>query len=59
MEAYHIPGSPNLRADFLSRKHNQNIEWKLHSTVFLWVTQSLFVPDIDLFASRYNFQTKT
>ena len=59
LEAYHIPGSPNLRADFLSRKHNRNIQWTLHSTVFLWVTQSLFVPDIDLFASRLNFQTKT
>jgi len=27
--------------------------------VLLWVTQSLFVPDVDLFASRLNFQTKT
>ena len=24
----------------------------------MWVTQSIFVPDIDLFASRLNFQTK-
>ena len=58
IEAYHVPGSFNVRADFLSRNHNRNIEWKLHPTVFLWVLQSLFVPDIDLFASRLNFQTQ-
>ena len=58
IEAYHVPGSSNVRADFLSRNHYRNIEWKLHPTVFLWVSQSLFVPDIDLFASRLNFQTQ-
>ena len=57
LEAYHIPGSSNLQADSLSRQYNRNLEWKLHPTVFKWVSQSLFVPNIDLFASRLNFQT--
>ena len=56
LEAFHIPGSSNLRADSLSRQHNRNLEWKLHPTVFKWISNSLFVPDIDLFASRLNFQ---
>ena len=47
-----------MRADFLSRHHNHTLEWKLHPTVFLWISQSLFVPDIDVFASRLNFQTR-
>lgn len=47
------------RVDYLSNSHNQNIDWKLHPTVFLWVSQTLFVPDIDLFASRLNFETKS
>ena len=57
LEAFHIPGSSNLQADSLSRQFNRNLEWKLHPTVFKWVSQSLFVPNIDLFASRLNFQT--
>ena len=54
LEAFHIPGSSNLQAD---SQYNRNLERKLHPTVFKWVSQSLFVPDIDLFASRLNFQT--
>ena len=57
LEAFHIPGSSNLQADSLSRQYNRNLEWKLHPTLFKWVSQSLFVPNIDLFASRLNFQT--
>ena len=57
LEAFHIPGSSNLQADSLSRQYNKNLEWKLHPTVFKWISQSLFVPNIDLFASRLNFQT--
>ena len=54
LEAFHIPGNSNLQADSLSRQYNRNLEWKLHPTVFKWVSQSLFVPNIDLFASRLN-----
>ena len=57
LEALHIPGSSNLQADSLSRQYNRNLEWKFHPTVFKWISNSLFVPDIDLFASRLNFQT--
>ena len=57
LEAFHIPGSSNLQADSLSRQYNRNLEWKLHPTVFKWISNSLFVPDIGLFASRLNFQT--
>ena len=57
LEAYHIPGSSNLQADSLSRQYNSNLEWKLHPTMFKWISQSLFVPNIDLLASRLNFQT--
>ena len=41
LEACHIPGSSNSQADSLSRLHNKNLEWKLHPTVFKWVSQSL------------------
>jgi len=58
-EAYHIPGSSSIQADLLSRKYNQNLEWILHPIVFEWVSQSLCVPNIDLFASCLNFQTST
>ena len=57
LEAYHIPDSSNLQADSLSRQYNSNLEWKLHPTLFKWISQSLFVPNIDLFVSRLNFQT--
>ena len=58
LEAFHIPGTSNLQADLLSRQHNRDFEWKLHSSVFNWVSKSLFVPNIDLFPSHLNFQTR-
>ena len=57
LEAVHIPGSSNLQADSLSRQYNRNLEWKVHPTVLKWISQSLFVPNIDLFVSRLNSQT--
>ena len=59
LESYRIPGRSNLRANFLYRNHNRNLGWKLHRSAFLWVSQSPFVPDIDLFTSRLNIQIKT
>ncbi|XP_028418462.1 uncharacterized protein LOC114543822 [Dendronephthya gigantea] len=56
IEAFYIPGRLNIRADSLSRGHQQNLEWKLHPTVFRWISQSYFTPGIDLFASRLNHQ---
>ena len=45
LEAFHIPGSSNLQADSFSRQYNRNLEWKLHPTVFKWISNSLLVPD--------------
>ena len=56
LEAVHIPGSSNLQADSLSRQYNRNLDWKVHPTVLKWISQSLFVPNIDLFVSRLNSQ---
>ena len=50
----HIPGLMNTKADFNSRSFNVRTEWSLHPTVFSWLIQTSFTPDIDLFASRLN-----
>ena len=56
--ASHIPGSLNTTADRLSREHRAELEWKLHPELFKEIIH-LFGPfDIDLFASRVNFQIK-
>ena len=44
----------NTKADFNSRSFNVRTEWSLHPTVFSWLIQTLFTPDIGLFASRLN-----
>ena len=56
IEAFHVPGVENVHADRLSRKHESSLEWKLHPTVFKWIAERYFAPDIDLFASRLNYQ---
>ena len=56
IEAFHVPGVENVCADRLSRKHESSLEWKLHPTVFKWIAERYFAPDIDLFASRLNYQ---
>ena len=58
LEAFHISDGSNLEADLLSRQFNRNLDFKkLYPIMFKWVSQSWFVPDIDLFASPLNFQT--
>ena len=56
----YIPGKLNIIADSQSRKFSAELEWKLDSHVFLQITAVLsrlsFKCDIDLFASRLNFQ---
>ena len=55
----HLPGIINTKADHLSRRFNADTEWKLCPTVFDNIVQKLdFVPNIDLFASRLNYQIK-
>ena len=59
IEAFHLQGKLNTQADSLSREFNPNTEWMLNRDVFLRVTRILFVPEIDLFASRLNYQIPT
>ena len=54
----HIPGIMNTEADMLSRQFNDHTEWKLSPDISHKVTDRLLKPDIDLFASRLNFQMK-
>ena len=52
----YLPGMQNTIADFASRHFHDDIEWQLHPGIFKRITQRIFVPDIDLFASRLNHQ---
>lgn len=52
----HVPGSVNVVADSLSKKHNSDHEWQLNPEAFYRLYQ-LFVPfNIDLFATALNAQ---
>lgn len=54
----HIPGKLNTETDSLSRKCNDRTERMLNPDVFQRLSDILFRPGIDLFASRLNCQTK-
>jgi ribonuclease HI len=54
--ASHIPGSQNVVADSLSRKFDEEKEWKLDKSVFKNIIAVWPKPTIDLFASRTNKQ---
>lgn len=59
ISAAFIPGKLNERADLLSRSFNPDTEWKLCPTIFKEVCSKLQCqPNIDLFASRINYQIK-
>ena len=59
IQAQHIPGVTNQRADWLSR-HPDPKSYQLNRTVFHKVCQHFnFHPNIDLFANRRNRQVKT
>ena len=54
-----IPGKENVEADFESRKCRRNTEWSLNKKLFRKACKKLdFTPNIDLFASRINYQLK-
>ena len=59
LSAAHIPGVLNVEADRESRIFSDQTEWRLDTLVFEAVTDRLGLPNIDLFASRLNFQCKT
>ena len=57
LTAVHIPGAENIDADLQSRVFNTNTEWTLNKPIFAAAISKLGVsPNIDLFASRLNFQ---
>lgn len=56
LSAAHLQGSQNIEADKASRVFYDNTEWKLHSDIFQIIIKTFFVPTIDLFASRINYQ---
>ena len=55
----HIPGKQNTAADRESRASRRETEWSLNKDIFNAVVSKLgFSPNIDLFASRLNYQVK-
>ena len=52
----HIPGIDNEIADKASQVFNDQTEWKLDANIFSRITNILGVPDVDMFASRLNYQ---
>ena len=54
ISACHIAGIDNCEADILSRKINENIEWMIIDSTFVYICSILGKPEIDLFASRLN-----
>ena len=58
LEAIHLPGIHNTRADALSRQWQQSFEWMLNPTIFSQVVDRCRIyPEVDLFASPANNQT--
>lgn len=56
LTAVHIPGVENTNADFLSRHFMDKMEWQLNQDLTYKIFQQLFHPQVDLCASRLNFQ---
>ena len=56
VSAAFIAGSSNVLADFSSRNFSDTTEWMLKKEIFQRICAHFFTPDIDLFASRLNFQ---
>ncbi len=55
----HIPGIQNDAADAESRQHDLTTEWQLNPSSFKFLVRKLSCSvDIDLFASRVNYQMK-
>ena len=56
LSATHIPGISNVEADKASRKFDDRTECMLDSCVFQRICDIWGKPNIDMFASRINFQ---
>ena len=59
LSAAHIPGSQNVIADFKSRNFMDHTEWSLPGEIFQQISNTYFLPSVDLFASRLNCQVST
>lgn len=58
MTTAHIPGKLNVEADSRTKTFYDRTEWKLETKIFHNVCKKVFMPNIDLFASRLNYQLK-
>lgn len=58
ISANHLPGSSNVDADKMSRKLNDDLEWKLNPVIFKQIQDRFGPLHFDLFASRLNAQLK-
>jgi hypothetical protein len=56
LSASYLKGSENFQADFYSRNFSHSTEWMLKREIFKRICSEFFIPDIDMFASRLNFQ---
>ena len=52
----HIEGVANATPDRLSRVFDDTTEWQLNPVILKKITNNIFLPEIDLFASRLNRQ---
>ena len=52
----HIPGKLNVIADKASRAFDDSKEWKLDAAVYVQLTSQFGTPEVDMFASRLNYQ---
>lgn len=53
-----IPGKSNIEADYHSRVFNDDTEWQLSPKVFRDLCSWFDKPEVDLFATRLNYQIK-
>ena len=58
LSATHCPGKLNVEADRASRLFNDSTEWTLSKRLFRQFSYHYGQPEIDLFASRLNFQVQ-
>lgn len=56
--ASYINTKENIKADFLSRNIQSNIEFELKQDIFIKIIEKFGFPEIDLFASRVNTKCK-
>ncbi|XP_060064741.1 uncharacterized protein LOC132545090 [Ylistrum balloti] len=59
LSACHLPGSQNTRADNLSRKLSDDMEWHLAADIFEDLCLRFNRPCVDLFATRVNTQVNS